>query len=89
MQTIKQRKQEEERQKKDKEKQDYNRRERLNELLLIHPKSRTQTIENEITSLLVEFDCFHCVAEDNFKQLIEMSRQIYIECILPDTTIFN
>ena len=44
--------------KKEKEKQDYIRRERLNELLLIHPESRKTVDQNELTELLADFPCF-------------------------------
>ena len=44
--------------KKEKEKQDFIRRARLSELLLIHPDQRKQSEVTELTELLVEFPCF-------------------------------
>jgi CRP-like cAMP-binding protein len=75
--------------KKEKEKVDYDRRQRLNEILLIHPKNRTKAIESELSELLVQFPCFHSVAEDNFDRLIQLSREIYMECLLQDTVIIK
>lgn len=75
--------------KKEKEKADRKRRERLNEILLIHPKARTKAIETELTELLAEFPCFHGVAEFNFDALIQISREIYMECLLPDTVVIR
>ena len=75
--------------KKEKEKQDYIRRERLNELLLIHPESRRVSEETELTELLVDFPCFQAVAEDDFDMLVQLTREIYMECLLPDTVILN
>ena len=75
--------------KKEKEKQDYNRRARLNEILLIHPSKRSKSIETELSEILVDFECFHAIAEDNFDNLIQLSREIYMECLLADTVIVN
>lgn len=44
--------------KKEKVKLDYNRRERINELLLIHPKERKKDDEYELAELLVDYPCF-------------------------------
>ena len=63
-------KNEAERLNKEKEIQDYIRRERLNELMLIHPEERKDSEESELTELLVDFPCFTSVAEDDFDSLI-------------------
>lgn len=49
--------------KKEKIKLDYNKRERLNELLLIHPYSRTKEDDYELVELLIDYPCFQYVAE--------------------------
>lgn len=55
--------------------------------MLILPSKRLLAEETELSELLVDFPCFHSVAEDNFDKLIELSREIYMECLLPDTVI--
>jgi hypothetical protein len=57
--------------------------------MLIHPTQRRPAEETELSELLVDFPCFHSVAEDNFDRLIELSREIYMECLLPDTVILE
>lgn len=44
--------------KKEKVKLDYIKRERINELLLIHPHSRTSDHECELAELLIDYPCF-------------------------------
>ena len=56
---------------------------------MIHPSKRKAKDENELTELLVEFPSFQAVAENNFEKLIELSREIYMECLIPDTVILN
>jgi CRP-like cAMP-binding protein len=57
--------------------------------MLIHPTQRRPAEETELSELLVDFPCFHSVAEDNFDRLIELSREIYMECLLPDTVVLE
>jgi len=73
--------------KKEKLKQDFIRRERLNELLLIHPSKRDSDDEQNLLELLVDFPCFQYCAEDNFEKFIEMTKYIYMECVLPNTVV--
>ena len=73
--------------KKEKVKLEYQRRERLNQLLMIHPRSRSPDDEMEIAELLVDSPCLQYVAEERFDGLIELSREIYMECILADQTV--
>jgi CRP-like cAMP-binding protein len=58
-------------------------------LLLIHPEARQPQQETELSELLVDFPCFQHVAEENFDMLIQLTREIYMECLLPDTVILN
>jgi hypothetical protein len=44
--------------KKEKIKQDYIRRERINELLLVHPSLRNKESDYEIAELLIDYPCF-------------------------------
>eukprot|EP00347_Sterkiella_histriomuscorum_P000850 403374282 len=75
--------------KKEKIKLDYIRRERFNELLLVHPDERKKDDEYELAELLIDYPCFQYVAEENFEDLLMLSREIYMECLLPDSTIFK
>jgi hypothetical protein len=75
--------------KKEKIKLDYIRRERFNELLLVHPNERKKDDEYELAELLIDYPCFQYVAEDNFEDLLKLSRDIYMECLLPDSTIIK
>ena len=70
--------------KKEKIKLDYIRRERFNELLLVHPNERKKEDEYELAELLIDYPCFQSVAEENFDDLLKLSREIYMECLLPD-----
>jgi len=51
--------------KKEKVKLDYIRRERINEILLIHPLERTKDDEYELAELLIDYPCFQNVAEED------------------------
>ena len=75
--------------KKEKVKLDYIRRERFNELLLVHPNQRNKDDEYELAELLIDYPCFQYVAEENFDDLIKLSREIYMECLLPDSVIIR
>ena len=55
--------------------------------MLIHPNHRKESEESELSELLVDFPCFSAVAEENFEKLIALTKEIYMECLLPDTTI--
>ena len=44
--------------KKEKVKQDYARRERINDLLSIHPSHRKKDDEFELAELLIDYPCF-------------------------------
>ncbi len=44
--------------KKEKVKLDYIRRERFNELLLVHPSQRKKDDEYELAELLIDYPCF-------------------------------
>lgn len=75
--------------KKEKVKLDYIRRERINEILLVHPQKRTKDEDFELAELLIDYSCFQYIAEEDFNQLIALTREIYMECLLPDTVIFK
>ncbi len=75
--------------KKEKVKLNYLRRERINELLCIHPIKRQKEEEYELAELLLDYPCFLNVAEENFNQLIEICWYIYMECLLPDSVIIK
>ena len=75
--------------KKEKVKMDYIRRERINELLSIHPSERSKDDDYELAELIVDYPCFQYVAEENFEQLLQLTREIYMMCLLPDTTIIK
>ena len=57
--------------------------------MLIHPDYRKDSEETELAELLVDFPCFSAVAEENFDSLIQLTKEIYMECLLPDTKILN
>jgi hypothetical protein len=44
--------------KKEKVKLDYIRRERINELMLVHPDNREKDDEIELAELLIDYPCF-------------------------------
>lgn len=44
--------------KKEKVKLDYIRRERINEILLVHPEKRSKDEEFELAELLIDYSCF-------------------------------
>ena len=48
--------------KKEKIKHDYIRRQRINELLLVHPMERKKEHDFELAELLVDYPCFQDVA---------------------------
>ena len=60
--------------KKEKIKLDYIKRERINELLLLHPSSRSREDEYELAELLIDYPCFQYVAEEDFDQLLQLTR---------------
>jgi len=57
--------------------------------MMIHPSGRSKAVEQELLELLIDFPCFQSVAEDNFDKLIALSKEIYMECLLPDTIIIR
>ncbi len=59
--------------KKEKVKLNYLRRERINDLLMIHPNMRTKEDEYELAENLIDYPCFQIVAEENFDQLLKLS----------------
>jgi len=82
-------KRQQERLKIEKEKQDLVRRSRLTEILGIRPKARTTEQENELYELLLDFNLFQIVATANFELLRILAREIYMECLLPDSVVIK
>ena len=78
-----------ERSKIEKEKQDYNRRNRINAILAIRPKLRKSAEQDELHQLLLDFPCFQTVAQYNFDFLVNLAKEIFMECLLPDSVIIK
>ena len=52
--------------KKEKIRKNYQNRERINEILLIHPSQRSKEEEVELVGFLIDYPCFQCIGEDDF-----------------------
>lgn len=78
-----------ERLKKEKILQNYQARETLNEILSVRPEERSKKQVDTLVSLLVDYPCFQFVAEESVDALVALTKEIYMECLLPDKVVMR
>ena len=67
----------------------YQTREALNQLLMVHPDKRSAEQEEKLASLLLEFPCMQYIAEDNYQKFQLLTREVHMMCLIADTEVIK